>query len=400
MSVTAEITPQPLGNALSARARLLAQRPPNPLPARAARLPDVISLGRGDPDLPPPAHVLAAAQAALVAGQTGYTHPNGLLELRQAIAAKLERDNGLARDPEAEIVVTAGAQEACFVAVNALLDPGDELLAPDPRFYVYDQAVAAAGGRLVSVPTYPEDGFNLRPDEVAARIGPRTKAIALISPGNPTGAVYPLETLLELGRLAQQHDLVLISDEIYEKLVFDGAHHVSIASLPGLAERTVLINGFSKSYCMTGWRVGYLAVPPVLAEAFASFHYALTICAPSFAPRGALAALEGPPDSVLELVAEYDRRRKLAIPAFEALGLPCPPTLGSFYLFPDIRPTGLSSEAFARELLEEARVLVHPGTVFGECGEGFLRVALLQPLDRLEQALGRLADFMRRRGWA
>ena len=243
------------------------------------------------------------------------------------------------------------------------------------------------------VPTYPEDGFALRPDEVARRVTPRTRVLVLISPGNPTGAVYPPETIAELGALAERHNLIMISDEIYEKLVFDGARHVSVASWPAFANRTVIVNGFSKSYCMTGWRVGYLAVPTALADGMANLHYALTICAPGFAQRGAQAALEGPQEVVRELVAEYERRRSLAIPALNDLGLACPPTPGSFYLFPDIRSTGLKSEEFARRLLEEGRVLVHPGTQFG-AAEGFVRVALLQPLDRLAEALERMRRFL------
>jgi aminotransferase len=373
----------------------MATQPVNPLAAIAAGLPDVISLARGDPDLPSPPHVIDAAISALNAGRTGYSAPSGLPALRQALARKLAEDQGLERDPEREILITAGAQEATFLAINALLDPGDEILVPDPCYMSYRHAVTASGGRLVPIPTRPEDGWVPQPDDVAPLVTPRTKALALISPGNPTGAVYSPETLAALGALAEQHDLALISDEIYEKLVFDGARHVSVASLPGLADRTIVVGGFSKSYCMTGWRVGYLAVPPPLAAALETFHHTLTICAPTFAQEAALAALGGPQRYLTELVAEYDRRRRLAIPAFDALGLVCPPAPGSFYLFPDIRPTGLSSADFALRLLQEQRVLVHPGTLFGPGGEGFLRVALLQPLDRLAEALDRITRFIR-----
>ena len=385
----------PLRNALSARARQMASQPVNPLAAVAAGLADVISLARGDPDLPSPPHVIDAAISALNAGRTGYSAPSGLPALRHALARKLAQDQGVQRDPEREILITAGAQEATFLAINALLGPGDEVLVPDPCYMSYQHAVTASGGRLVPIPTRPEDGWVPQPDVVASLITPRTKALALISPGNPTGAVYPPKTLAQLGALAEQYDLALISDEIYEKLVFDGAQHISVASLPDLAERTIVVGGFSKSYCMTGWRVGYLAVPAPLAAALETFHHTLTICAPTFAQEAALAALEGPQHFLAELVAEYDRRRRVALPVLEKVGLACPAAPGSFYIFPDIRSTGLSSADFALRLLQEQRVLVHPGTLFGPGGEGFLRVALLQPLDRLAEALDRIARFVR-----
>jgi aminotransferase len=381
----------PFASRLSAAIRRSAARPRNRLLELARQHPDVISLGRGDPDLPTPAHVVEAGKRALETGQTHYTHLHGMPELCQAIADKLERQNGLAADPETEIMVTTGAQEAVYVALQALLDPGDELLIPDPHYTSYDLAAEAAGGRVVPVPTYPEDDFVVRPEAVEERITPRTKALAIVTPQNPTGTVYPPERLARLAEVVRKHDLVVISDEIYELQVFPGHRHVSFATLPGMAERTITINGFSKGHAMTGWRVGYLVGPADFVAAIGSLRHTLTICAPAPAQVAAAAALAGSQESVAELVRTYFERQRIFVDGLRAIGLDAFEPRGTFYVFLDHRATDLSSWEFAERLLREARVLVYPGAYFGAAGEGFARASMTVPEARLREALTRMA---------
>ncbi|MBI3978396.1 MAG: pyridoxal phosphate-dependent aminotransferase [Chloroflexi bacterium] len=388
--------PSPIAARLSTAIRRSASRPPNLLLEMARAYPDVISLGRGDPDLPTPAHIVEAGKRALDEGYTHYTHLHGLPELRVALADELARRNGLQVDPEHEIMVTTGAEEAVFVVCQALLNPGDEILIPDPNYTSYDLAVGAARGRVVPVPAHAEDGFVVRPDEVERRITARTKALVIVSPNNPTGTVYPPETLAQLAELALRRNLIVISDEIYELLTFPGYRHVSVATLPGMRDRTVTINGFSKGYAMTGWRVGYIVAPAEFVAAIGALRHTLSICAPAFAQKAAAAALTGPQDCVAEIVRTYDERQRFFVDGLRAIGLDAFVPRGTFYVFVDFRPLslalGLSSLEAAQRLLHEAHVLIYPGTHFGPGGEGFGRASLAVPVDRIAEALGRMAE--------
>ncbi len=358
--------------------------------------PDGIGLGRGDPDLPTPAHILAAGHDALAKGLTKYTPLRGLPELRQAVADKLRRDNGLEADPETEIVITTGTQEAVFVALCALLDTGDEILLADPYYNSYATMLHYLDATLVAVPTSPADSFQIDPDEFEKRITPRTKAIVLLTPNNPTGTVYPQDRLEGIARVAERHGLYVISDELYEALVFEG-RPFSIASMTGMRDRTITINGFSKAYSMTGWRVGYLAGPRATVEVLVTLRHTLTICAPSMSQHAAVAALRGPQDCLGERLAIFRARRDFTLARLTAAGVPCVAPQGTFYVFVDIRASGLSSEEFALALMEREGVFVYPGGYFGERGEGFERISLVVPEPVLGEAVERMARVMRPR---
>jgi aminotransferase len=362
----------------------------------ARHLPNVISLGLGDPDFPTPAHIIAAAKEAMGDGRCDhYTHPAGLIELRRAIAAKLARENGVVADPETEITVTTGGQEGLYAIVQALLDPGDEILVPDPRYSSYDAAIGRAGGVIVPVPTWQEDDFDLRPAEVARRITPKTKAILLVTPGNPTAGVISPAHLREIAALAIEHDLVVISDEIYEKFVYDGAEHFSIGSLPEMRERTITLSGFSKTYAMTGWRLGYVVAPPALTQAIRAMKQSISIAAPAISQWAGVAALTGPQECVELFRTTYDARRRTLMPALDALGFTYGHPYGTFYIFVNIASTGMPAFALARKLLEEARVLIFPGTGFGAAWGDYLRFSLLQPTPVLLEAVSRLERVLR-----
>jgi aminotransferase len=363
----------------------------------AQHLPDVISLGLGDPDFATPAHIVAAAKEAMAAGRCDrYTHPAGLIELRRAIAAKLARENGIIADPETEITVTTGGQEGLYAIVQALLNPGDEILVPDPRYSSYDAAIGRAGGIIVPVPMRQEDDFDLRPEEVARRITPRTKAILLVTPSNPTAAVISPAHLRAIADLAIAHDLVVISDEIYEKFVFDGAEHFSIGSLPAMRERTITLSGFSKTYAMTGWRLGYVVAPPALTRAIRALKESISIAAPAISQWAGVAALNGPQECVDQFRATYDARRRVLMPALDALGFTYGHPYGTFYIFANIAATGMPAFTLARKLLEEAHVLIFPGTGFGAAWGDYLRFSLLQPTPVLLEAVARLERVLRR----
>jgi aminotransferase len=363
----------------------------------AQHLPDVISLGLGDPDFATPAHIIAAAKEAMADGRCDhYTHPAGLIELRRAIAAKLARDNDIVADPQTEITVTTGGQEGLYAIVQALLNPSDEILVPDPRYSSYDAAIGRAGGVIVPVPTRQEDDFDLRPEEVARRITPRTKAILLVTPSNPTAAVISPAHLRAIADLAIAHDLVVISDEIYEKFVFDGAEHFSIGSLPAMRERTITLSGFSKTYAMTGWRLGYVVAPPALTRAIRALKESISIAAPAISQWAGVAALNGPQECVDQFRATYDARRRVLMPALDALGFTYGHPYGTFYIFANIAATGMPAFTLARKLLEEAHVLIFPGTGFGAAWGDYLRFSLLQPTPVLLEAVARLERVLRR----
>jgi aminotransferase len=357
----------------------------------AARIDDVILLGRGDPDLPTPPHIVAAAKAAIDRGDADrVSDPAGLPELRRAVADKLWRENGVRVDGEAGVVVTTGGQEGLFLAVQALLEPGDEILVPDPRYTSYDIAIKMAGAAMVSVPTHEADGFDLDPDEVERRISPRTKALLLISPNNPTAGTISPGHLRALAELARRHDLYVISDEIYEKLVYDPYEHLSIGSLPGMAERTVTVNGFSKTFCMTGWRIGYLGGPRPVMERARRQKAIVSTCAPVVSQAAGVAALTGPTDVIEEYRQIYTRRRRIVLDTLDRLGISYGEPRGGFYVFLNAASTGMAAPDLALKLLEEAHVLIFPGTGFGEAWTDYMRLAWLVPEPELIEAMRRI----------
>lgn len=364
----------------------------------AAHVDPLINLGRGDPDLPTPAHIIAAAHAALDRGETKYTAPKGLPVLRQAIATTLRARHGLDYDPEREIIVTDGTQQAIFVAMQCLVDPGDEVLVPEPHYAAYEMSVAMAGGTLVPVPTSIDDDFEVRPEAIRAALSPRSRVLALISPSNPTGGVIRPETMAEIAEIAAVHDLTMVADELYELVVYDGVNQRSFATFPGARERTVLVNGVSKAYAMTGLRVGYLAAPAPIADAMVEPRHTISICSSPVSQHAAIAALTGPQEFVAEALARYDARRREMVSGLAAAGVGFGTPRGAFFVFADIRPTGMSSMDFCTELLEREHVLVFPGNLYGPGGEGFVRLSYLAPLDQISVAAERFGRFFASQG--
>lgn len=362
-----------------------------------ATMQDVISLGIGEPDFVTPAPIIQAGIRSLQEGETHYTSNAGLLELRQAIANHIQRKYGVVYDPKDEVIVTVGVSEALYLTMTALLNHGEEVIIPTPCFVSYQAEVILAGGVAVEVPTYVEDGFQVRPEKLRAAITPRTKAILLGYPNNPTGAVYTREVLLEIARIAEEHDLIVISDELYDQLVY-GVEHVCFPSLPGMRERTVLLGGFSKNYAMTGWRAGYALAPAGILKGLVRIHQYTIMSAPTMAQKAALEALCCGDEYVIQMRDEYDRRRKLIVGGLNKLGLPTFEPRGAFYAFPKIAVTGMDDETFAQKLLEEERVAVVPGSSFGAGGEGYVRCSYATAYEKIEEALQRIERFMRRHG--
>ena len=354
----------------------------------------VIFLETGRPDFDTPAHIKEAAKQALDAGDVHYTSNYGTNALRAAIAAKLSRDNGVRYNPEEELLVTVGGAEAIALTFLALIGPGDEVLCAEPNWLNYAAASHLVGARPVSVALREANHFQLDPEDVKRAITPRTRMLVVVSPQNPTGAVQSRETLQELAKLAVAHNLLVLSDEIYEKIVYDGREHVSLASLPGMRERTITINGFSKAYSMTGWRLGYVGAPRPFVLAMNRVHQYTTACACSFAQAGAVAALTGSQDCVSAMVKEFNRRRDLFVPGLNAIrGLSCLQPGGAFYAWVNIRGTGMRSEEFCLKLLETEFVSSVPGTVFGNAGEGYVRFSYANSYERLAETLKRLKRF-------
>ncbi|XWX03825.1 pyridoxal phosphate-dependent aminotransferase [Aggregatilineales bacterium SYSU G02658] len=358
-------------------------------------IPGLINLGSGTPDFAPPPPVFEAMQAAIRAGKAQYTAWTGIPELREAIAEKLRAENGLHYDPATEIIATAGAQEALMLTLMTLLDPGDEALTPSPNYDEYTRDALILGGTLVPVPTTPETNFTVTAAQIEAAITPRTKAIVIVTPNNPTGTMLSRETLTQIAAVATRHDLIVVSDEIYEYYRFDGYEHVSMASLPGMRERTITINSFSKSFAMTGLRLGYLAAPAEIVEAMLPFHHAMMICPNVIAQYGGVAALTTPRDWFNDVLTEYDRRRRVWMSALDSMGLPYTPPQGAYYVFFDVRRTGLTSAQFVARARAEAQLIFQPGTIGGGAGEGFIRGALTKASPEFEQGLERLAAFVR-----
>ena len=356
-------------------------------------LDDVISLGIGEPDFVTPDHICQAGIASLNQGRTRYSSNAGDIRLRELIANKLSELYGIRYDPETEIVVTIGASEAILDAMIAVLDPGDEVIIPQPCFVSYVPSAVFAGGVPVPVDTSLDNEFAVTADEIEARITPRTKMVFLSYPSNPTGAVVSRQEMLRISRVAQEHDLLVLSDEIYDRLVYD-TEHVCVASLPGMWERTLHIGGFSKSYAMTGWRIGFIAGPRELMQAVAKVHQYAIMCAPTMAQYAAMQALkEGEPD-VQRMVSEYDRRRQLIVRGFNSMGLPTLEPRGAFYCFPKVSGLRMGDEEFAERLLMEERVALVPGSAFGATGKGHVRVCYAAPIEQIEEALTRIGRFV------
>lgn len=360
-----------------------------------ASMDGVISLGVGQPDFVTPNHIRNAAIRSIEDGETYYTSNYGLVELRAAISRHLNRLYGVHYDPGTEIIVTSGVSEGLNIALEAILDPGDEVLSPDPGYVAYLPCVLIAGGKFIQVPTRASDGFTLHPEEIERRITPRTKALLLGYPANPTGAVMSRDVLVEVAKIAEQHDLFVISDEIYDRLVY-GTEHVCFSSLPGMRDRTILLGGFSKAYAMTGWRLAYTCARGELTEAMMKVHQYVMMSAPTPAQFAALEALRNGEEDVRGMVAEYDRRRQLVVSRLNAMGLPCPDPRGAFYAFPHIGSTGMNDETFAERLLMEQRVAVIPGSAFGEGGAGHVRICYANDYERLAEAMDRMQEFVAR----
>ncbi len=340
---------------------------------------------------------MEAGIAALQRGATHYTSNAGRLELRQALAEHLERLYGITYQPETEFVITVGVSEALYLSMTALLNPGEEVIIPTPCFVAYQAEVILAGGVPVEVPCRAEDGFQIRPQALRAAVTPRTKAILIGFPNNPTGAVAERQTLLELARIAEEYDLVVVSDELYDQLIYD-VEHVCFPALPGMQQRTILLGGFSKNYAMTGWRIGYAAAPAPLLQGLLRVHQYTIMSAPTTAQDAALVALRDGTAAVEEMRQEYNRRRRLIVNGLNQLGLPTVEPHGAFYAFPNVAITGMDDETFAQKLLDEERVAVVPGSAFGPGGEGFVRCSYATAYEKIEEALHRLERFMRRYG--
>lgn len=360
-----------------------------------ATMKDVISLGIGEPDFTTPGTILEAGIRSLQKGETHYTSNAGKLEVRKAVAANLQRLYGVEYDPNTEIILTVGVSEALYLATTALLNPGDEVIVPTPCFVSYQPEVILAGGVPVEVAGCMEDNFDLNVAAVEAAITPRTRALLLGYPNNPTGAVATRETLLKVSKLAEKYDLAVISDEIYDRLVY-GVKHVCFPALPDMQKRTVLLGGFSKAYAMTGWRIGYAAGPADLIAGLNRIHQYTIMSAPTTAQDAALEALLRGEEYAMEMVAEYDRRRKLIVNGLNQIGLPTFEPKGAFYAFPKISGTGLDDETFAQRLLQEEKVAVVPGNSFGAGGEGFVRCSYATAYEKIEEALRRMEKFLKR----
>lgn len=362
--------------------------------AIAATRDDVIAMGRGDPDFHTPAHIVAAAKQALDANAHHYTGPTGLPALREAIAADLKAGFGLDTGAD-EIVVTAGAQEAIMLTMLGLVGDGDEVLITSPRFTSYDTAVRLCGGVPVPVPTFEKDDFALDVAEIEKRITPRSRIFVLVTPNNPTGAVTPPAVIRQIADLAVKHDLLIVSDEIYAKMIYAPNEHLSIATLPGMKGRTVTLNGFSKTYAMTGWRVGYLAAPADFVAKMTEPRHTLSINTCTISQHAALAALTGPQEPIQAMLDEYRARRDWLMPALTEAGFTYGHPGGAFYIYANVSSTGMNAPEFCERLLRETGVMVFPGALFGDDSPDYIRIGYLQPLELIKEAMDRTAGFAR-----
>ena len=357
---------------------------------------DAISLGVGEPDFDTPWHIREEGIYSLEKGRTFYTGNAGLRELRVEIHNYLKRRYEMAYDPDDEILVTVGGSEAIDIALRAMLDPGDEVLVPQPSFVSYVPCTVLAGGAAVPICLEEKDQFRLTPEKLREKITPKSKILVMPFPNNPTGAIMARPELEAIAEIVKEHDLFVLSDEIYSELTYGPNGHVSIASLPGMKERTVLINGFSKAFAMTGWRLGYACAPPLILKQMLKIHQFAIMCAPTTSQYAAIDAMKNSDGDVEYMRESYDQRRRYLLHAFQEMGLECFEPLGAFYAFPSIKRFGMTSDQFANELLKEEKVAVVPGGAFGDSGEGYLRVSYAHSLKSLKEALGRIQRFVNR----
>ena len=356
---------------------------------------DAISLGVGEPDFVTPWHISEAGISGIEKGYTMYTSNWGMPELRQELARHLSARCGVEYDPDRELLITVGVSEGLDLAMRAVLNPKDEVISPEPTYVSYESCTVLAEGVFVPVPTTVENQFRVKAADIEERVTSRTKAILLGYPNNPTGAVMERADLEEIADVARRHDLLVISDEIYDQLVY-GIKHTCFASLPGMKERTIFLGGFSKAYAMTGWRIGYAAAPAEIIEAMTKIHQYTIMCVPIMAQMAAIEALKSGEAAVREMVADYDRRRRVMVKGLNAIGLSCFEPKGAFYAFPSVKVTGLSSQDFAERLLLEERVVVIPGSAFGDSGEGYVRCCYATALEDIREALRRMRRFVQR----
>jgi len=360
-----------------------------------ASIDGVISLGVGEPDFVTPWHIREAAIHSLEKGYTMYTSNSGMPELRHELSQYLKNTYNLEYDPNGELLITVGVSEALDLVMRSIINPGDEVIIPDPCYVSYDSNVILSGGTPVMVPTRREDNFEINAADIERRITNKTKAILIGYPANPTGAVMPRDKLSQIAELAHHHRLLVISDEIYARLVY-GVEHTCFAALPEMRENTVLLSGLSKSHAMTGWRIGYAAANKEIIAAMTKIHQYTIMCAPTMAQIAAIEALKSGEDDVAEMVEDYNRRRLVMVNRLNEIGLSCFEPRGAFYAFPSVNSTGMNSEEFAEKLLIEEKVAVVPGTAFGQCGEGYVRCCYATSLDDIEEALSRMKRFVDR----
>lgn len=357
---------------------------------------DAISLGVGEPDFDTPWHIREEGIYSLEKGRTFYTSNAGLRELKVEISQYLKRRFDVSYDADQEVMVTVGGSEAIDIAMRAMLNPGDEVLIPQPSYVSYVPCCVLADGVPVIIELEEKDEFRLTPEKILEKLTPKTKILVLPFPNNPTGSVMNRADLESIANIVEEHDLFVISDEIYAELTYGEEEHVTITSLPGMKERTVLISGFSKAYAMTGWRLGYACAPEVILSQMVKIHQYAIMCAPTTSQYAAIEALRNGDEDVTHMRESYDQRRRYLIHAFKEMGLECFEPFGAFYMFPSIKRFGMTSEEFATRLLQEEKVAVVPGTAFGDCGEGFLRISYAYSLKNLKEALGRMERFVKR----
>jgi aminotransferase len=360
----------------------------------AAEMKDIISLGVGEPDFFTPWNVREEAIYSIEHRRTAYTSNSGHPALREAICDYMQERFHLTYNAKEQVIITVGVSEAIDIALRAVLEPGDEVLVIEPCFVSYRACVLLAGGVPVSLPTYAENNFRVQAADIEAKITPRTKAIMLCYPNNPTGAIMPREDLEKICEVLRRHDILVISDEVYAELSYDEEGHVSIATLPEMYERTLVLNGFSKAFAMTGWRLGYACGPEELIAAMIKIHQYVIMCAPTTAQIAAVEALKNGQAGVEKMRNEYDARRRFLFASFKEMGISCFEPLGAFYVFPRLGIDGLTTEEFCTRLLVEKKLAVVPGTAFGECGEGFVRCSYAYSMKELKEALQRLGDFL------
>ncbi len=361
----------------------------------AAEMDDVISLGVGEPDFVTPWSIRESCVYGLEQGYTSYTANRGLLELRQEIVKLHENRYGISYDAAKDVLVTVGVSEALDIALRAILSPGDEVLIPEPCYVSYSACTIMAGGKAVPVPAKIENEFRVTPADLEAHVTPKTKVLLIGYPNNPTGAVMSRSDLLAVAEFAEKHDLIVISDEIYGDLTYGEEEHICFSSLPGMKDRTILLNGFSKAYAMTGWRIGYALSNPAFISAMTKIHQYTMLCAPITAQIAAVEALRHGEKYMKKMVSEYDKRRRLIYDGLTKMGLECFEPKGAFYIFPSIKSTGYTSEEFAEKLLMSEHVALVPGNAFGSCGEGYVRCSYATSIDKISEALSRIENFLK-----